>query len=240
MSEQRAMLEVIAPTVEEATAKGIAELGIREEDVNIEVLDEGSRGLLGLGGRQARVRLTVKGSQEDESAAPTDSSSPDSVDEDADNALAIARETVSELLEKMGINAEVSAHHGESDNPNYNPPIIVDISGKDLSILIGRRAETLNSLQFITRLIVGKEIGRGTHIVVDVEGYRVRRERTLRDLARRMAEQAIATGRRQKLEPMPPNERRIIHLELQEDPSVTTESIDQDPRRKVTISPVDT
>lgn len=238
MSEQRATLEVIAPTVEEATAKGIAELGMREEDVDIEILDEGSRGLMGLGSRQARVRLTVKG-KEDESASTAISEAKGSLDEDADNALEIARETVSELLEKMGINAEVSSHLGESDNSDYQPPIIVDINGKDLSILIGRRAETLNALQFITRLIVGKEIGRGSHIVVDVEGYRVRRERSLRELARRMAEQAIATGRRQKLEPMPPSERRIIHIELQEDPNVTTESIDQEPRRKVTISPVD-
>jgi spoIIIJ-associated protein len=116
-------------------------------------------------------------------------------------------------------------------------PVSVDVNGDDLSILIGRRAETLNALQYITSLIVSKEIGRYVPIIVDVEGYRVRREGQLRQLARRMADQAIKTGRRQILEPMPANERRIIHIELRENPKVSTESVGEEPRRKVTIIP---
>jgi spoIIIJ-associated protein len=111
----------------------------------------------------------------------------------------------------------------------------VDIQGNDLSILIGRRSETLNALQYISSLIVGKEVGKWTPIMIDVQGYRLRRERTLRQLARRMAEQAVLTGKRQVLEPMPASERRVIHLELRNHNQVATESVGDEPNRKITI-----
>ena len=113
---------------------------------------------------------------------------------------------------------------------------IVNIEGKDLSILIGRRSETLNAMQYITSLIVNKELGRWVPTQIDVQGYRIRRERQLRQLGRRMAEQAIQSGRKQTLEPMPANERRVIHLELREHSQVFTESVGEEPYRKVTIS----
>lgn len=113
----------------------------------------------------------------------------------------------------------------------------VNVNGDDLSYLIGRQAETLNALQYISSLIINKEIGRSIPLIVDVEGYRSRRENQLRQLARRMADQAVATGRRQVLEPMPANERRIVHIALRENPDVSTESIGEEPRRKVTILP---
>ncbi len=115
--------------------------------------------------------------------------------------------------------------------------MLVNIEGEDLSILIGRRSETLNALQYIASLIVGRRLNRWTPMIIDVQGYRQRRERQLRMLARRMADQAVHTGRRQVLEPMPPNERRVIHLELRDHPLVITESIGEDPHRKVTITP---
>jgi len=151
--------------------------------------------------------------------------------------LRVAQETVAELLEKMGVRAEVTARYGEAEK-GHRPPVLVDISGHDLSILIGRRAERLNALQFITRLIVGKELGRTVTVIVDVEHYRKRREEQLRRMAKRMAEQAARTGRRVSMEPMPANERRIIHIALRDDPRVTTESVGREPRRKVTIIPV--
>ena len=113
---------------------------------------------------------------------------------------------------------------------------MVEIQGDDLSILIGRRSETLNALQYISSLIVGKELGEWVPMMIDVQGYRARRERQLRQIARRMAEQAIHTGKRQVLEPMPANERRIIHMELHDHPQVITESLGEEPNRKVTIS----
>lgn len=239
MKNNRATLEVIAQTVEEAIEKGLNDLGLPQEKVEITVLDEGGQGILGIGARQARVRISVL--SEDEDAQPDESKSqvPSEDTEDKDTTLKLTEEIVSELLEKMNLEAKVEAKYGEeSDNLPFRP-ILVDISGDDLSILIGRRAKTLNALQYITRLILGKELEHGIPLSIDVEGYRERRELQVRKLARRVAEQVVDTGREQALEPMPPNERRFAHIELQEESSVYTESIGQDPNRKVIIHPAD-
>lgn len=252
--ESRATLEIIAPTIEEAVEKGLKEFGVSRDHVEVEVLDEGSKGLFGLGNRQARVRLalindvgpedtTVEESQfvspepkEEIAPDPTGAAIPQ---DDLENTRAIAQAIVSELLEKMDIHrAKVESTIIHPEDPDDRVRIQVEILGDDLSILIGKRAETLNALQYITRLIVGKEIGHGVSLMVDVEGYRSRREQSLRQLARRMAGQAVKTGRRQMLEPMPANERRIIHLELRDNEEVSTNSVGEDPRRKVTITPV--
>ncbi len=251
MSTERTTLEIIAPTVEEAVTKGLVELGLPEEAVEIEVLDAGNRGFLGLGSRQARVRLTVIDQSlleqpslaeevSETDAAVDDSPEPESMpsakdEEFEDESLRVAREVVQDLLEKMKITARVTAHYGEAEETPDEKPIVVDIHGNDLSFLIGRKSETLNALQYISSLIVGKELQRWVSLQLDVEGYRARRERALRQLARRMADQAISTGRRQVLEPMPANERRVIHIELRDHPNVITESIGDEPNRKVTI-----
>jgi spoIIIJ-associated protein len=234
MAETRTSIEVIAPTVEEAVARGAQELNLPEEALEVEVLDEGSKGFLGLGGRQVRVRLTVR-------TTPIQPEEPTPVeripDADDGDAVRITHETVEELLQRMGIQARVEAHWGDVVPPGRIRPLMVNVSGDDLSILIGRRGETLSALQYITRLIVGKELMQPVAVVIDVEGYRARRERQLRMLARRMAEQAIETGRTTTLEPMPANERRIIHIELRENPNVDTQSIGEGDRRKVTVIP---
>ncbi len=250
MKSQRTMLEIIAPSIEEAIEKGLVDLGLPREAVEIEVLDEGSRGLFGLGSRQARVRLTLKepppSKPEEPSALPKEPTPTpliveevieEIIEEEEDPSLRVARETVSELLEKMKIEAHVSARFGEPDEGRGRIPVHVDVQGDDLSVLIGKRSETLNALQYITRLIVNKELGQAVMLVIDVEGYRTRREQQLRRLAQRMAEQAIKTQRRQTLEPMPANERRIVHMELRHHPEVTTESFGEEPNRKVTITP---
>ena len=289
MSEKRASLEMIAPTVEEAVARGLADLGLKQDEVEVEILDAGSKGLFGLGFRQARVRLTIKtaldetplppsqppapvapaapvvapvavaaddarpvdappaadpetGSESvaeveaevepEPEAEPTPSGSPET-----DEMLRSARATVEELLAKMMIQARVTVHMGEPEDARDRAAVWVDVRGDDLSILIGPKAETLNALQYIAGLIVSKEVGRSVPLVVDVEGFRMRRLQQIRQLARRMADQAVRTGRRQVLEPMPASERRIIHIELRNNPNVTTESVGEEPRRKVTISP---
>ncbi len=136
----------------------------------------------------------------------------------------------------MGVRARIEVRYPEPEaGETEAPPFILNVRGKDLGSLIGRRGETLQALQYITRLIVGRELERRVALVVDVEGYRQRRERSLRRLAQRMAERVVRTGRRVVLEPMPPAERRIIHLALRDHPKVTTESIGQGDRRKVTI-----
>ena len=149
--------------------------------------------------------------------------------------LFAARETVTDLLDKMKIKAQVNVTMKPAEDAEDEATVQVNIEGDDLSILIGRRTETLNALQYVTSLIVGKRLNRWVPLMIDVQGYRARRDRQLRVLARRMADQAIHTGRRQVLEPMPANERRVIHLELRDHPQVATESIGDDPNRKVTI-----
>jgi spoIIIJ-associated protein len=275
MGDNRTSLEVIAPSVEEAIAKGLADLGLTEDVVDVEVLDSGSKGLFGIGFRQARVRLTIKYlAQATEAEVKFDTEPPapemrpatstttekisdtvepapvapglaekpakseqEAMSKEEELTLHVARETVEELLERMNVRARVSVRRGEPEDDKDRAPVQVDVRGDDLSILIGPKAETLNALQYIAGLIVSKEIGKSVPLVVDVEGYRARRAQQIRQLARRMAEQAVRTGRRQVLEPMPANERRLVHIELRDHPQVLTESIGEEPRRKVTIVP---
>jgi spoIIIJ-associated protein len=136
----------------------------------------------------------------------------------------------------MKIQARVEARYGEPDEEGKRP-VHIDVRGNDLGVLIGRRAEILNAMQYIVNLIVSKQVESWVQIVIDVEGYRARRERQLRQMAQRMADQAVRTGRRQVLEPMAAVERRIVHLELRNHPKVTTQSIGEEPGRKVTIVP---
>jgi spoIIIJ-associated protein len=231
-------LEVIAPSVEEAIAQGVVELGLPEEELEVEVLDEGSKGFLGLGTRQVRVRLTVRLDEPPEEIPQEEPPLYEEPSEMEDEeAVRIAHETVEELLQRMGINASVATQWGELEPPGRIRPLLIDIRGDDLSILIGRRGETLSALQYITRLIVGKELKRPVAVVIDIEGYRARREGQLRRLARKIAEQAIETGRTMDREPMPANERRIIHVELKDNAQVETLSIGEGNRRKVTVIP---
>ena len=137
----------------------------------------------------------------------------------------------------MKVHAKIQARYLEPDDKTGERPLFIEVLGDDLSILIGRHSETLNAIQYISSLIICRELGRWVPILIDIQGYRERRERQLRQLAKRMAEQAISTGHRQVLEPMPANERRVIHLELREHPEVETLSIGEEPNRKVTIVP---
>jgi spoIIIJ-associated protein len=263
MSQEKTTLEVIAPTVEEAVQKGLSQLNLPQDAVDVEVLDAGARGLFGLGSRQARIRLTIKPLPAVGSAAaaperrspgdpqPVIRAKPEvkitppvaeqpavaeaASGEEQDETLAVSSAVVSDLLEKMKVRARVSATYRPPEDESDEEVVLVNVEGNDLSILIGRRSETLNALQYISSLIVCKRLDRWVPIMIDVQGYRARRERQLRQIARRMADQAIHTGRRQVLEPMPANERRLIHLELRDDPQVATESIGEEPNRKVTI-----
>lgn len=262
----KTVLEMIAPTIEEAIGLGLDQLGLSRDEVEVEVLDSGSKGLFGIGNRQARVRLTalLPGEEKHGQETTLEIAQPKAAQEatedgiepvseevekkpqikpdfspsfDVELARDVTKHVVEELLEKMRVYAEVKTEYIPPDDPQSNEIIHVDISGNDLSILIGRQAETLNALQYISSLIVAKELGEWITILVDVQGYRMRRENQLRNLARRLAEQAIKSGRRQVLEPMPANERRYIHLELRNHPEVSTESVGEDPNRKVTIIP---
>ena len=240
MNEQNTTLEVIAPSVEEAVEKGLDQLGLPRDAVSVEVIDEGKSGFLGIGNRQVRVLLSIL----------NESSAKDKENEDLTNAVDVKNEVfndpmeegkvkaeriVKNLLQKMKLSANVSSRILEPEDENDRTMVLVEVTGKDLSILIGRRAETLNSLQYITSLILNQDVGSWIPLMIDVQGYRFRRERQLRQIARRLADQVVQTGRKQLLEPMPANERRLIHLELRYHPFVTTESVGEGSSRKTTI-----
>jgi spoIIIJ-associated protein len=301
MSESRS-IEASGPDIESAITKGVTELGVSREDVIVEVLEEPGRRLLGLGAKQAKVRVTVikapatPRTTRPEQAAPAPTAEavektekptaparraepaeradrterpqrterparterterpqraerPDyDVDDEwasgeeavSDEDLAadatVGAETLREILTHMDIDAKVISRRAEStsDEPQH---WTLEIQGRNLGALIGRRGETLAALQYITRLIASRDLERRANIVIDVEGYKSRRETMLRRLAKRMAEQAVQRGRTVSLEPMPPHERRIIHLALRDNPNVTTESVGEGDHRKVTIIP---
>lgn len=258
-------IEVRAPSVSEAIQKGLIQLGATRDDVKIEVLSEGSRGVFGIGAEDARVRLRLRRPRvrrpepepevppvEAEELAPTTQPEVEAPPEPSEeevpepepeappaalevNAAEIAIEAVRTLIQKIGVPATVEFRErgqGTGDNP-----ILIDVEGEDLGALIGPRGSTLQALQYLTRLIVSRQTREWANVVIDVGGYRRRRERSLRELAQRMADRVRQNGRPISLEPMPPNERRIIHLALRDDPDVTTRSVGQGDNRKVTIRP---
>lgn len=259
---EKTTLEIIAPTVEEAIAQGLAQLGLTADAVSVEVLDAGNKGLFGFGKHQVRVRLTVnppggaavvqtesapaprpearRVEKKPEVVADTRQSAPGISESESqpehDALLDHTEVVVSKMLHLLNLEAQVSAHYGPTERDGRRS-ISVDIRGNDLSVLIGRRSETLSAFQYVASLIVGKETQQFVQLSVDVEGYRDRRERQLVQMAKRMAEQVAKSGRRQTLEPMPSGERRVIHIALRDHPDVKTESTGEEPYRKVTIIP---
>jgi spoIIIJ-associated protein len=230
-------VEAIGASVEEAIGRGLDALNAARDQVSIDVIEPG-------GGRaMARVRVTLLPRPEAGTPpevaplAPPPPVAPATGDE-----IDAAREVLLELLRQMRVKALVEARQGEAEDERDlsapgGPPLVLNIKGDDLGILIGRRGETLRDLQYVARLIVSKRLGHNLNLIVDVEGYKQRREQTLRQLAARMAERVVATHKSIALEPMPANERRIIHLALRNHPEVTTQSIGQGDDRKVTLIP---
>ena len=252
---EKTTLEIIAPTVEEAIAQGLGELGLTADAVSVEVLDAGNKGLFGFGKHQVRVRLTVNPpggadhfhadsvpvSVHEEKPKPVPSPPATKESESSlehDPLLDHTEAVISKMLHLLNLEAQVSAHYGSAERDGRRN-INVDIRGNDLAVLIGRRSETLGAFQYIASLIVGKDTQQFVQLTVDVEGYRERREKQLIQMAKRMADQVSKSGRRQTLEPMPSGERRIIHIALRDHPDVKTESTGDDPHRKVTIIPKD-
>ncbi len=199
-------VEKTGKTVQEAISLALQDLNVDREDTEIEVLDEGSKGLFGLGGKVARVRVTIIGSRADE-----------------------ARLFLEDILSRMKVAVDIEA---EEDDES----VIVRITGKDSGIIIGRRGETLDALQYLTGLVVNKGKEDYKRVTVDIENYRQKREETLINLANRLAERVVRYRKNVTLEPMNPYERRIIHSSLQENKSVETYSVGEEPNRKVVIT----
>jgi spoIIIJ-associated protein len=205
-------LEVTGRSVEEAIEIALSQLGAERDQVEVDVLSPGKGGILGFGAEPARVRVTL--------------TTPPS------GLLAVAKLTVDNLLRTMKVSALATLR---PQQPGQEDTIELDIEGEDSGLLIGRRGETLRALQFIANILVGQRTdGR---VILDVEGYRERRNASLRTLATRVAERVVATGHSITLEPMAPNERRIIHITLADHPQVTTESTGVGESRKITVFP---
>lgn len=344
MSERKS-IEVTADSVDEAIADGLKQLNAAPGDVIVEVIDEPSRGVFGIGARPAKVRLQLlrspiptpppasaappapasvssytetetddrpqkrersesrsdtrgegrgeergrsggrgadsgqrrgggearggsgggsasrsgssrRGGNRSESAgydrsrvpAEDDFSEEDDLlafsgelvglEGEAAESAQIARTVLVEILQKMGLRGfEVNVSQSEASEPGENPPLLLNVEGHNLDNLIGRRGEALSSLQYVTRLIASRRLQRRANIVIDVGGYKLKRSQKLRELAIRMADQAVEQARIIYLEPMPPHERRMIHMALRNHPAVVTKSTGEGDARKVTIVP---
>jgi spoIIIJ-associated protein len=256
-------------SADEAVQKALCELGLSRDEVEVNIIKPGSRGLLGLLGEEAVVRVTARSRRAaprpvDEggaSAEPVMEVTPGlaepsltvSVEEDAAPAAAeqmpevpavatedVARfgtEALQNLLDHMGLSARVAREDVPAEEDVDPAAVLLNVSGPDLGVLIGRQGETLRDLQFVTSLIVSRQTQRWPNLIVDVEHYKSRRQKSLVDLAKRMADRVRISGQPISLEPMPPHERRFVHLALRDDPDVFTESTGQDEKRKVVIMP---
>lgn len=230
---ENSSLESTGKTVEDAIEKGLAQLGLPRDAVQIQVVREGSRGLLGLGSEEAIVRLTALEHPDEEQAAAVASAVEPPVS--TDRIPNLSKDTLEKLLHGMGLQAHVQVLKDIASEDER--AFVLNIVGDDLGILIGRRGETLRDLEYLTRLLVAQQTGKQVRLVVDVEGYRTRRERVLNELAKRMAERVQSNRQPITLEAMPPNERRIVHMALRDHPSVTTQSIGEGDHRRVMILP---
>ena len=233
-------LEVTGRTVKEAIEKALVRLGRSRDEVEISILSEGSRGILGIGGEDARILVSPKEEPVEEVVEEVE----ELEDEEAraarpspEEVTDTAAEIVETILASLRLDAEVEAHPASADAAQSGFVAYLNVVGDDLGILIGRRGETLASLQFITNLILGKRLRRWAKVQLDVESYRSRREQTIRALAQRMASRVQETGVPLTLEAMPANERRIVHLTLNNHPFVSTASYGEGDQRRVVISP---
>ena len=208
-------VEANGKTVEEAIELVLKQLDARREEVEIEVLSKGKSGLFGIGGEPARVRGTALA--------------------EGGGLVQAAKVIVDNFLTTMGVDAVSTISKPADDSPDTH---LIEITGDDSGLLIGRRGETLRSMQFMMNLLLSRTPDQAEgRIMLDVEQYRHRRTQVLRGLALRIADRVAGSGRSFTLEPMNPAERRTIHVSLAEHPKVTTQSLGEGEGRKVTIMP---
>ena len=232
-------VEKIAKTVDDAVTEALLELLVTRDEVEIEVIEKGAKGFLGIGSKNARVRVRVK---EDNQEEEEEQSIFEKLGIEEPN-LSLDIETITadpaqvgktflvDVLDKMGIEAEVEVSMKKEQ-------IKMVISGDKMGLLIGKRGEHLDALQYLVNLVVNKNSEKYTRVTLDTENYRQRREETLQKLAFRLAKKASQTKERVILEPMNPYDRRIIHSALQNSRTVKTYSEGKEPYRKIVITPV--
>jgi len=204
-------IEITAGTVEQAIEKAEAQLGLSRDQFKVEVIREGRSGILGVGGREAVIRVSSTALPEED-------------------AVSRVTEILDTLLGLMGVQGKVEVLSDEL-------PLALNIKGEDLGILIGRRGQTLVALEYVTKLMVVQRLKAWVPLTIDVGGYKKHRRDSLQKLALYLAEQVKSRRHAIPMEPMPADERRIIHLALADHPDVTTQSIGEGENRKVVILP---
>jgi spoIIIJ-associated protein len=227
VSPEELSTEATGETVGEAKWQALRELermlpGLDKSRVRFQVVSEGERGLLGVGYTPARVVATVSGDAVGD---------PPEEPGDESELAAHVREVLERIERSLGLGARVSIVEDEES-------VVASFSGADLGLLIGRRGATIDSVQYLLNAIVYRRYGEGAkHVVVDAARYRERRQATLEALAGQVASRVRATGERVELEPMSAPERKIVHLRLQDEPGVETESEGVEPHRFVVVLP---
>lgn len=248
------MVEKTGKTVEDAVKAALAELGVSRDQAEVEVLEESKPSLLGLfGGRDAKVRVTVKEAGPEAPAAPEpaeeaapeaaeapvekteaapqeDAKAPADREEERQAAAAAAKAFLEEIFRAMGMDLLIEKFISRKDEE-----IILKIHGDGIGVLIGKHGQTLDALQYLTNLAGNRGRKNWNRIILDAENYRERRRETLERLARNLADRVKRTRKKAMLEPMNPYERKIVHMSLQNDPAVTTYSEGEEPYRKVVI-----
>ncbi len=207
-------IETTARSPEEAIEIALKELDAERAEVEIDVVSRGKAGILGIGSEPAKVRVTL-------------------IEEPAD-VVKVTSEVLENLLDGLGVDVVLNlkqAHNEDLGGPEF------EIEGDDSGLLIGRRGETLRALQFLVKFIVSRKLESRANISIDVEGYQARRYDSLANLANRVAQRVASSGRSVTLEPMPPNERRAVHMALADHPGVTTESTGMGDGRQVIVQP---
>ena len=243
-------VEVSAKSVDDAIDIALDELGLKRQQAEIEILSAGKPGLFGIGGEQARVRVTAleegtarpmaEPQTEPQTGPQTEGGEPAAVEikDVASPEVDLASDDLRQILAFMEIDCEISVRTPETPGDGLGrASAVLDVNGDDLGLLIGRRGTTLAALQYMINLMVSRKMASRVLISVDIEHYRRRREDALTGLAQRMADRVRKSGRSLTLEPMPAGERRIIHLVLSEDGAVTTGSVGEGDGRKVVIYP---
>ncbi|MGE5329960.1 MAG: RNA-binding cell elongation regulator Jag/EloR [Deltaproteobacteria bacterium] len=200
-------VEKTGKSIDEAITLAIEEMDVKREDVDIEIIDEGNKGLFGLlGSKQAKVKVSIKQKECNK-----------------------AKSFLEEVFKKMDLDVDIIINETEDE-------IDIDLQGKNMGVIIGRRGETLDALQYLTSIIANKGQVKYKKVLIDTENYRKKREETLVILANRIAERAITMKKSITMEPMNPYERRIIHSTLQNNKYIETYSVGDEPNRKVVIA----
>ena len=205
-------ITITAKTVDEAIELALKELDVERAKVEIDVVSRGKAGILGIGSEPAKVRVALLDAPSDVATTTT--------------------EVLDEIISLLGVDVVTSLT--QADKENLGGPAF-DIEGDDAGLLIGRRGETLKSLQFLVKYMVSQKLGVNANLQVDVEGYQERRNEALGNMARRVAQRVMDSGNPISLEPMPANERRIVHLTLADHARVTTESAGSGMSRQVVV-----